>query len=126
MSYKANQAEAITKYELVRRISKKTGFTIANSTTALDAVAEALAEVMLEGRAVVFKKFGRLEPYKKSPRTMCRLSTETGVALDDNGEKITYEVPETRWIKFHMARYFKFKMNPGVYKDEPVDISDSD
>lgn len=126
MSYKANQTEAITKYDLVRRISKITGFTIANSTIALDAVAEAISDVMLEGRAVVFKKFGRLEPYKKSKRTMCRLSTETGVALDTNGEKITYEVPETKWIKFHMAQCFKYKMNPGVYTNEPVDTSDSD
>lgn len=126
MSIRSNKVEAITKYELVRRIAKKTGFTIGNSTTALDAVVEAIADVMLEGRAVTFKCFGRLEPYTKTERKLYKLSTKTGIALDENGEKVTYTMPATKWIKFHMAQSFKYKMNPGIYDDEPVNTDDSD
>lgn len=126
MSRKTDRVEAITKKELVRAISKKTGFTQKNCSKALDAVIEVFAETILDGRAVPMLKFGRIEPYWKPERTLYKLDNETGIKLDENGEKVTYTFPKTRWVKFHMANFFKCKMNPGVYHFENVVMNDDD
>lgn len=126
MSSRSDCVEAITKRELVRAIKKKTGFTIPNCTKAFDAVVEVFAETLLDGRAIPLVHLGRIEPYTKPERTMYYLDKNTGVRLNEDGSRITYTVPPTRWIKFHTAKYFKYKLNPGIYFNEPVDTEDSD
>ena len=107
----------VTKKEFIRRLSEKTGFTHANSKIFFDALIEVMIEIMLEDRCVYFAKFGWFEPYQKPPRLMYRLDNDTGIRLDENGEKVTYMMPETTWIRFKMTEKFKHLINPGVYKD---------
>ena len=130
MSVQANRVEAITKKEIVRALSKKTGFTQYNCSKLYDAVVEVFAETILGGRAIPMVKFGRIEPFERPERKMYRLDNGTGIKLDENGEKVTYTVPPTRWVKFHMANSFKYQMNPGIYDDpytdNPTDYSADD
>lgn len=124
MSTSSSNVEMITKKELIREVSKRTHFTQANCTKAYDAIMEVIADTIADGRGVSIKSFGRLEPFTKKPRKMYYLDDKTGIKLDENGEKVSYMFPETRWVKFNMYFKMKCRMNPGIYSEE--DMSDSD
>ena len=128
MSKRPCFCEAITKYELIRIIAKKSGYPIYQCSEIWEAFVEAMAETLDGGRAIVFKKLGRLEPYTKRERKMYVLSNETdcGIKLDENGEKVSYTFPPVRWIKFHIANNMKFRMNPGVYTNYTAVTEDDD
>ncbi len=116
-----NQPEMITKTEFIKRMSYDTGFTQANCRIAYDSFVNIMKETLLEGRGLYFIKLGWLEPYIKPPRKMFRLDGN-GVMLDENGNKVEYIFPETRWVKFRITQKFKRDMNPGIYdKDEEED-----
>lgn len=120
MSKRPCYCEAVTKYEFVRLVAKKCGYPIYQCSDVWDACVEVMGDVLGDGRAIVFKKLGRLEPYTKSERIMYRLSdkTECGIQLDEQGNKVSYTFPPVRWIKFHLANYMKYKMNPGIYTND--------
>lgn len=121
-----NKHDTITKDEIVRMMSKKTGFTIGNCKIAYDAVVEVLAEVIEDGRSIVFQKFGRLEPHTKKPRKYYKLDKDTKFKLDDAGRPETYIFPAVRTVRFHMSERYKYRLNPGVYCNEVLFMEDSD
>lgn len=126
MAITSNKSEPITQYELLSRVSKITGFTLKNCKTAYDAFVEVFADTIEEGRSVVFRKFGRIEPYKKPPRKYYKLDANEGFVKDDAGKPVTFIFPEVNSVKFHMSSHFKYKINPGIYSGEPIYTDDSD
>lgn len=118
MSKKDKFAPSITKNEFIHLLSEKTGFTLKNCSVFYDAFADTLAEVLVSNRGIHLKKCGVIQPYLKPPRSLYQLDAKTGIKLDENGEKVRYTVPETRWIKFVMTHKFKCRMNPDVYTDK--------
>lgn len=121
----SNKVVAATKDEIIHRISEKTGFTLANSKTAFDAVIEVISDVLADHRSVVFRGFGRLEPFIMPQRKMYRINKD-GVQKDEDGKPKSFIFPQTTWVKFNMAQSFKYKMNPGIYPNEPIRTDDSD
>lgn len=126
MSKRACWVSAATKHEFVRSVAKKCGYPIYQCSEVWDACVETMAEVLEDGRAIVFKKLGRLEPYTKKERKMYYLSNESGIKLDENGEKASYTFPAVKWVKFHLANHMKFKMNPGIYTKDETDTEYDD
>lgn len=127
MSAKTNKVEAITKKEIVRSLSRKTGFTQYNCSKLYDAVIEVFTETILSGRAIPMIKFGRIEPFTRPERFMYYLDNDTGIKLDENGEKMSYIIPPTHCVKFHTANNLRMKLNPGIYNEpQEVDISGDD
>ena len=126
MSVTPNKAIPISQYELLHRVSEKTGFTQKNCKTAYDAFVEVFAEVVEEGRSIVFRKFGRIEPCKKPPRKYYKIDPNEGIAKDEMGKPITFIMPEVNTVKFYMSPHYKYKINPGTYSQEGICTDDSD
>lgn len=121
MSRKERFSPLITKNEFIHLLSEKTGFTLKNCSIFYDAFAATVGEVLMSNRSIPLKKCGRIEPYIKPSRKLYKLDKDTGIKLDENGEKMSYTIPDTRWIKFVMTQKFKCKMNPEVYVDKYPD-----
>ena len=124
MSKQPNKVSAITKDEILHSMSDKTGFTLGNCRKAYDALVEVFRETMLDGRAIVFKKFGRLEPYTKKPRLFYRINREEGLMRDAAGRPETFVFPECKNVKFMITTGFKHKMNPEIYMSDDLDVED--
>lgn len=126
MSVTPNQVSAASKYEIMHKMSEKTGFTLKNCSIAYEALVEIFGDIIEEGRAVVFRKFGRIEPYVKPPRKMYKLVSGEGIAHDDAGRLVSYTFPAVNCVKFHMSQKYKFRINPGIYANEEIYTDDSD
>lgn len=126
MGITACKVDAMTQSELLHRLSEATGFTLKNCKIAYDALVEIMSDTIEEGRAIVFMNFGRIEPFVKHQRKMYKLVKGEGVELDENGQPVTYIVPETNNVKFHMANSYKYRLNPGIFSGEEVYMGDVD
>lgn len=71
----------MNKAELVKSIAKKSGLTIAQSQSALDAVTETIVETLETGEEVALKGFGAFKSIKREARTGRNPKTGAPVAI---------------------------------------------
>lgn len=126
MSHTPCKVESLTKSELLHKMSQKTGFTLRNCNIAYNALVEIFADTIEEGRAIVFQKFGRIEPYVKPPRKLYKLVQNKGLEKDAAGRPVSYIFPAVNMVKFHMSNFFKWRLNPGIYSNEEIYTDDTD
>lgn len=90
----------MNKSDFVRVVAKKSGFTNGNAKVAVDAVFDALYEILVNGEKFNQPAFGKFYIFESKPRTV--KSVVSGKMV---------EVPSKRHVKFKAAKSFKDIVN---------------
>lgn len=88
------------KVDLVKILNEKSGMTNAQAREAIDILQAAIEEALVNGEAIEFGGFGKLEVKKRSERQGINPITK---------EKIT--IPESKNVSFKAAKALKLKLN---------------
>jgi len=90
----------MNKTDIIRKVSKKTNFTLDNSAIAVDAFLETISEAMLNGEKITFQNIFTIEPVERAPRVS--RNPQTGEPM---------KVPAKNSYRFRLAEAIKEAIN---------------
>lgn len=90
----------MTKTNLAKAVSEKTGFTMDNAEIAVSAAIQAISEAMMNFETITLRGIGTFTPVVRAPRT---------AVLPSSNKKI--KVPERKAYRFKLSETVKNELN---------------
>lgn len=85
----------MTKAEIIREVSKRTGIILSQTTKTFDSIIEVMSEALKEGEKITINSFGTFHVKEQEERT---------VTFNKDGK--SYHVPKRKKIRFKQSDKF--------------------